>query len=42
MNIFFPILFEEDTNVFVSGKNIIETVSNLNSELKKISTVVKY
>ena len=34
MNIFFPILFADDTNVFVSGNNIIETVSNLNSELK--------
>ena len=36
MNIFFPILFADDTNVFVSGNNIIETVSNLNSELKKL------
>ena len=35
-NIFFPILFADDTNVFVSGKNMIETVSNLNSELKKL------
>ena len=35
-NIFFPILFADDTNVFVSGKNINKTVSNLNSELKKL------
>lgn len=35
-NIFFPILFADDTNVFIQGKNVKDIISNANLELDKI------
>ena len=32
----FPILFADDTNIFISGKNLRQLVSTLNSELEKV------
>ena len=35
-SVLFPVLFADDTNIFVHGKNLSEMVSVLNTELKKI------
>ena len=36
-----PFLFADDTNLFISGKNINEMVQELNNELREISTWLK-
>ena len=40
-DILFPILFADDTSVFVSGKNLIEMTNKINIELKKIVVWLK-
>ena len=35
-SVLFPVLFADDTNIFVHGKNLSEMVSVLNTELTKI------
>ena len=35
-NVLFPILFADDTNVFLSGNNVDELIRIMNNELTKI------
>ena len=35
-NILFPILYADDTNLFMSGKNIDTLIMNINTELCKL------
>jgi hypothetical protein len=36
-NLLVPIIFADDTNIFINGKNLAETVTVLNEELVKVS-----
>jgi hypothetical protein len=37
-SIIFPILFADDTNLFITGKNLLEMIKILNKELEKVVT----
>jgi len=40
-NVIFPILFADDTNVFISGENLDEIMENMNAELDKFCISLK-
>ena len=41
-NAYFPILFADDTNIFITGKSIEEMCTKINDELEKIQGWLNY